>query len=83
MNRFFGLMPRDCVTISKNFVDKDGSTLVIDAGPEGWTVIWGDNSGTSYQDINDTAENNFEKAYKCAVGVAGPLREITNDISEA
>lgn len=78
MNRFFGLMPADSVTIEKEYRDSCGMRVLIQAGPEGWTVVWGDNSGTTWQDILNTPDVNFQKAYNAANENVGPLREITS-----
>lgn len=72
MKRFFGLMPRNCVTISKKFKDMNGLRLTIEAGPEGWTIIWADGS-INYRDIDGTPEVNFNEAYKFAVDSVGSL----------
>lgn len=65
MKRFFGMMPSDCIEISKDFKDEDGLEVHIDAGPEGWTVTYADYS-TKYADIKGTAEENYERAYAVA-----------------
>lgn len=73
MNRFFGIMPADEVEITKYFKDANDLTIRIEAGPNGWTIIWADHS-TNYSDVLDTSENNFAKAFDTAVGIIGPLR---------
>jgi hypothetical protein len=62
MNRFFGMMPSSEIEISKSFKDENGLEITIDAGPHGWTIIYADYS-TKYEDVDDTAENNFNKAF--------------------
>ena len=61
MRRFFGMMPSDCIEISKTYKNN----IIIDAGKEGWTIIYADNS-TQYKDIEATAEENFKMAYEVA-----------------
>ena len=61
MNRFFGMMPSSEVQISKTFKDRNGRKIIIDAGKNGWTIMWADHS-SDYKDVEDTAENNFQEA---------------------
>lgn len=72
MNRFFGMMPASEVEISRRFKDSSNLSVSIEAGPNGWTIIWADHS-TNYSDVCDTSENNFAKAYDTAVNIVGPL----------
>lgn len=66
MKRFMGMMPNDCIEISKDFKDENGLKVHIDAGSKGWTVIYADGS-TEYQDIEGTAEENYNRAYEVAI----------------
>lgn len=75
MKRFFGLMPIEEIEIRKNFVDPHNITISIEAGPNGYTIAWGDGSA-DWEDICDTSENNFRKAYNIANEAVGPLRKI-------
>ena len=75
MNRFFGIMPADEVEITKKYKDANNLTITIEAGPNGWTIIWADHS-TTYRDIRDTSENNFQRAYDIAVHHLGPLKRM-------
>lgn len=59
MNRFSGMMPVDEVEIEKTFVDESGLKATVQAGKNGWTVLWGDGS-SNYDDIEDTAEKDAE-----------------------
>lgn len=73
MKRFFGLMPREEIEYEKEFLDCTGHiTILIQAGPNGWTIARGDGSA-DWEDIQDTTENNFEKAYRTANEAVGPL----------
>ena len=74
MRRFFGLMSRDYVEISKNFIDQNGISILIEAGIKGWSIAWGDGSA-DWKDEEDTSENNFKKAYNIANAAIGPLIE--------
>lgn len=61
MNRFFGMMPSSEVKIQKKFVDDLGLKITIQAGENGWTILYADHS-SKYADVVDTVENNFNKA---------------------
>ena len=63
MKRFMGLMPADCIKISKDYKDEFGLKVHIDAGLEGWTILYADGS-SEYKDNIATSEENFEEAYK-------------------
>lgn len=77
MQRFFGLMPSSLVSIEKSYKDKYDLTIRIQAGEQGWTVIYAD-GGTNYKDVVDMPENNFNAAYKVAVDALGDLTEVQN-----
>lgn len=57
----FGIMPAADVEISKTYKDQYGMHITIEAGKTGWSVLWAD-GGTDYKQVEDTAENNFQKA---------------------
>jgi hypothetical protein len=61
MKRFFGMMPSSEVKMSKTFVDDLGMKISIDAGENGWTIMYADGS-SEYKDVVDTTENNFNAA---------------------
>jgi len=62
MNRFFGMMPSSEVKKSKSFKVGVGQlTVTIQAGENGWTILFADSS-SEYKDVIDTTENNFNKA---------------------
>lgn len=72
MNRLFGMMPASEIEITKKFVDKNGLMIIIQAGTSGWTIIFADSS-IDYEDCEDLAINNFNKAYKAAKNCLGTL----------
>lgn len=75
MQRFMGLMPLDEIKKEKAFrVGKDQWRVLIQAGENGWTIVFDDYS-TRYQNVADTTENNFETALKV-------LKEIFTDVNE-
>ena len=78
MKRFFGLMPSASIEISKKFKDESGYIIHIDAGKEGWTILYADNS-TDYEDFEGTAEENLERAYKVANEKLGELTPVENE----
>ena len=53
--------PSSEVQISKTYKDRNGRKVIIDAGKNGWTIMWADHS-SDYKDVEDTAENNFQEA---------------------
>jgi len=75
MNRMFGLMPSSEVEKEKSFKDPHGLTITIQAGPNGWTIIYADHS-SRWDDVESTTEENFDKAFRTAECELGTLTEI-------
>lgn len=63
MKRFFGMMPSDEIKIQKTFVDDLGLKIRIQAGENGWTILYADSS-SEYADVVDTSLNNFNTALR-------------------
>ena len=61
MKRFMGMMPANEIEISKLYTDDSGLKISINAGRNGWTIIYADYS-SEFRDVEDTAENNFQSA---------------------
>lgn len=61
MKRFFGMMPSSEIEIEKRFKDNLGLYVTIQAGHNGWTILWAD-GGSTYKDEVHTAEENFNIA---------------------
>ena len=61
MKRFMGMMPSNEVEIIKSIKDKDGKEITIESGKNGWTILYADSS-SDYQDVESTAEENFNRA---------------------
>ena len=62
--------------------DVDGYKIIIQAGKNGWTIIYADYS-TDFKDIISSANKNFEEAYNLAVNRLGTLTEtIAKEISQ-
>ena len=74
MKRFFGMMPSTEIEIEKYYKDEDGYKITIQAGKNGWTIIYADHS-TDFKDIISSANENFEEAYNLAVNRLGTLDE--------
>ena len=72
MKRFFGMMPVKEIERTEEFVDKYGMPVLIDAGPNGWTVRFADMS-SAYKDESIGTEANFKNAYEVAVERVGDL----------
>lgn len=62
MKRFMGMMPSREVEKEKSFRVGVGQLKVrIQAGKNGWTILYADSS-SEYKDVVDTTENNFNAA---------------------
>lgn len=74
MKRFFGMMPSDEIAIEKEYKTDDSYKITIQAGPNGWSVLYPD--GSSYWgDAENTTEENFKTAYDSATTQFGVLTE--------
>ncbi len=78
MERFFGMMPSTEIEIEKSYKDKNDLTLRVQAGPNGWTIIYADGS-SEYRDIEASAEENHKAAYERAVESVGVLVSFNPD----
>lgn len=62
MKRFMGMMPSSEVKKEQQFKVGVGQlTVTVQAGENGWTILYADSS-SEYKDVVDTTENNFNKA---------------------
>ncbi len=62
MKRFMGMMPLSEVKKEQQFKVGVGQlTVTVQAGENGWTILYADSS-SEYKDVVDTTENNFNKA---------------------
>ena len=75
MNRFMGLMPTSEIEKEVRFKDSSNLSIAIQAGPNGWTIIFADGS-TNYTDQEKTTEENFKEAFELASECLGPLTKI-------
>ena len=64
MNRFMGMMPSSEVKREEQFTVGLGKLqVIIQSGENGWTIIYADSS-SEYEDVVDTVDNNFDKAFE-------------------
>jgi len=63
MKRWFGMMPTTEITREEAFLDDSGLSVMIQAGNNGWTILYADSS-SEYKDVIDTVDNNFNEALK-------------------
>ena len=75
MQRFCGMISPSDIIIEKNYTDKNNVHVVLQANTDGWTIILKSTHGITYEDVQDTADNNFNKAYTKATEMFGPLTE--------
>lgn len=75
MRRFFGMMPSSEIDMERYYKDKEGHGIIIQAGVNGWTIIYSDSS-SEFKDITTSTEENFNAAYDLAVSRLGILTEI-------
>lgn len=75
MNRFMGMMLSDEVEKEVRFKDPHGLTITIQAGPNGWSIIYADYS-SRFANEESTTEENFDKAVRTAECELGTLTEI-------
>ena len=76
MKRIFGCMPSSEIEITKYFRDDRGNRIKIDAGKHGWTIILFPDNSSMYEDVEGTAEENFDRAYKVALSRYDNITEI-------
>ena len=61
MNRFFGMMPTNEIKKMESFTVDNNGEVIIQAGENGWTILYSDHS-SKYKDVVDTTDANFDKA---------------------
>ena len=75
VKRFFGVMSAEDIEKKVMLRDSSGLLINIEAGPKGWTIIYADCS-TEYEDVDDTTEANYKKAYIRATTALGSLTVV-------
>lgn len=63
MRRFMGMMPRSEIQKEQSFKDRNGLRITVQAGPNGWTILWADSS-SDYKDSAGTTEENWRVAMR-------------------
>lgn len=64
MQRFMGIMPVNEIGKEVKYKTPDGENIIVQAGPRGWTVVYGDGA-TDYKDVEAETDVNFEEAMTC------------------
>lgn len=80
MKRFFGMMPSNCIEVTKVYKDDSGMKITVDAGKDGYTIMYAD-GGTAYKDMDATAEDNLKDAYDYLSSQFDTLTEMTESES--
>lgn len=78
MVRFCGMMPSSDIERQEIFKDMSDLEIIIQAGVNGWTIIYADGS-TNYADKLDTVDNNFNEALAVAESCLGKLIHIESE----
>ena len=83
MMRVFGIMPTEEVTMQESYIDGMGGTIIIQAGPNGWSILYADGSADYCDEVNEDTIN-FQKAYDKVNENIGPLTKIScvDDVEE-
>ena len=82
MQRFFGMMPSDEIEREEIYRETDtGVEFRIQAGPHGYSIVWGDGS-TLFADNNTTTDENFDTALEAAKKEVTEFECITREESE-
>jgi len=75
----FGMMPSSEVEKCNHFKVGAGQLRVtIEAGPNGWTILYADHSSDG-MNVHDTTENNFNKAMELLKMNFNDINLITED----
>ena len=78
MKRMFGMMPSSEVEIEKRFHTGSNLYVTVQAGPNGWGILYADHSAEG-QDVTDTTEANVERAVACLKNHFMELTEVPKD----
>ena len=75
MKRMFGMMPVDEIEKEERYEDTIGLKITIQAGPNGWSILYADSS-SEWKDCVSTTEDNFNDAYKVATRRLGEVKKL-------
>lgn len=78
MKRFGGVMDSTSMEKEAHYYDGDGNSVIVQAGPEGWSVIFSDGTVKS-GDVTDDTGINFSEAKKIAEEEIGCKLRISLD----
>lgn len=81
MKRWLGLIPAKLVDREEIFLDQQNRRVTIQACSEGWTIIFADQS-VLYEDVVDSTNNNYIKAYNMAISKLGVLKPYHSNLIE-
>ena len=62
----------------ERFKDSNDFKITIQAGPNGWAILYAD-GGSMYLDESIGTEENFNKAYEEATNVLGKLTKVEDE----
>lgn len=78
MKRFFGMMPSTEIEREERFADPIGLKITIQAGPNGYSILYAD-GGSQYGDIEASTDENFKTAYDIAKSNLGELLPVDSE----
>lgn len=78
MTRYMGLMPTNEIEKSITYQDHRNNRYAIDAGPNGWTIIYPLNT-VEFKDNETTTEENFNEAYNILKDKISSITPIENE----
>lgn len=82
MKRMFGMMPSREVQKEQSFKDQHGHTVTIQAGPNGWAVLWA-NLGANGKDVVASVEVNFHAGLTLVKSMGFTLTPVATRRDEA
>lgn len=62
---FFGMMPSDEIKRESKYRLENGGLVIVQAGPNGWSVLFPGNS-SEFKDVIATTRENFREALETA-----------------
>lgn len=76
MNRFFGMMPCNEIKRESKYRLENGGVVIIQAGPNGWSVLFPDQS-SEFKDTTATTRENYKEALEVAKKHYPELKEAS------
>lgn len=78
MKRMFGMMPSSEVEIEKHFDTGSGLVVLVQAGPNGWSIIYADSSA-EFNDVTDDTQSNLNRAIAILMTHFSDITEVTKE----